>query len=93
MGYNENPFKTSADVASALQWVRWKTQGGQEQTRPGALLLLAFSPSAICASMDPKLDPEDAIAMLEAEGDTIARLLRFLKSAKKTHYHIARPDR
>ena len=88
-GFN-NPFETSADVASGLQWVRWKTQGGRAQNRPGAMLLLAIGPNSISAAMDLKLDPEDAIAMLEAEAETIAELLRYLKTAQKTHHFIAR---
>lgn len=91
-GY-DNPFKTSADVASGLQWVRWKTQGGRDQSRPGALLILALGANSISVSMDPKLDPEDVIAMLAEEIDTIAQLLRYMKSTEKTHHQIARPNR
>lgn len=90
---SQNPFKTAADMASGLQWARWKSQGGREQSRPGAMLLLAFGANSISASMDLKLDPEDAIAMLEEELDTIARLLRYLKETQKTHHYIARPNR
>lgn len=93
MSQEANQFKSSADVASALQWVRWKTQGGREQSRPGALLLLAIGPNSISASMDLKLDAEDAIAMLADELETIAKLLRFMKETQKTHHHIARPNR
>jgi len=89
----DNPFVTAADVASGLQWLRWKTQGGEQQSRPGALFILAFSPHSITISMDPKLDPEDAIEMLAHEADTIARLLRYLRTEGKTHHFIARPDR
>lgn len=92
MADNYNEFKTSADLASGLQWIRWKTQGGKAQDRPGALLLLAIDPDNISASMDLKLDPEDMIAMLEREADAIARLIRSLKANKKTHDHIARVD-
>jgi len=88
-GFN-NPFKSAGDIASGLQWVRWMTQGGREQSRAGVMLLLAFGPNSISASMDPKLDPEDAIAMIEAEANAIAELLRTMKTAEKTHHYIAR---
>lgn len=57
------------------------------------MLILAIGPNSISASMDLKLDPEDAIAILQDEADTIAQLLRYLKQAKLTHHHIARPSR
>jgi hypothetical protein len=88
-GFN-NPFKSAGDIASGLQWVRWMTQGGREQSRAGVMLLLAIGPNSIAASMDLKLDAEDAIAMLEAEANTIAELLRSMKNAQKTHHFIAR---
>jgi hypothetical protein len=93
VGRKDNPFLTAADVASGLQWLRWKTQGGEQQSRRGALLILAYSPNSIAVSMDPKLDPEDAIEMLAAEADTVARLLRHLRASSKTHHFAARPDR
>lgn len=89
-GNSNNEFKTSADVASGLQWVRWKTQGGQAQCRPGAMLLLAIGAGSISASMDLKLDAEDAIALLSDELETIAQLLRHMKANQKTHHFIAR---
>lgn len=88
----QNEFKTAADIASALQWVRWRSQGGQAQSRPGAMLLLAIGPNSVSASMDLKLDPEDAIAMLETELPQIAELLRYLKRTKKTDHYIARRE-
>jgi hypothetical protein len=81
-----NEFKTSKDVASALNWVRWKTKGA-------ALLLVAIGANSVCAAIDDKLDAEDAIELLELERDTIARLIRTLKENKTTHHFAARPDR
>ena len=81
-----NEFKTSRDVASACNWVRWKTKGG-------ALLVLAIGVNSVCAAVDEKLDAEDAIAILEIELDTIANLIRDIKRRKKTHYFAARPLR
>ena len=86
----ENQFKSSADVASGLQWVRWKTQGGRSQDRPGALLLLAIGANSVSASMDLKMDAEDAIAILTEEMDTIAKLLRYMQETRKTHHYAAR---
>lgn len=81
-----NAFKNSSDVASALNWVRYKTRGG-------ALLLLAIGANSITAAMDEKLDAEDAIELLQLEADTIAQLIRYLKDSQKTHYFIKRPNR
>lgn len=81
-----NEFKSSKDVASAINWVRWKTKGG-------ALLIVAFGVNSVCAAMDEKLDPEDAIAMLELERETLDRLLRYLKDSKQTYHYAPRPNR
>jgi hypothetical protein len=81
-----NEFRNSSDVASACNWVRWKTRGG-------ALLVLAIGANSVCAAVDEKLDAKDAIEILQVERDTIAALIRAIKQGKKTHHFIARMDR
>lgn len=69
---------TSELVAQALNWLRWRT-------KENALLLLAIGINSIAVSVDPHLDPEDAIALLELEQDTIATLIRRLKEQRRPH--------
>jgi hypothetical protein len=80
-----NTFETSRDVAEALNWIIWKT-GGKAQ------LIIALGPNSISAAINERMDAEEAIAALEAEQDTIARLIRYLRDSKKTHWYAARPD-
>jgi hypothetical protein len=84
-------YKTSAEFAQGLQYVRWLANGRSEHGN--ALLVVAIGVNSIAISRDLDLRPEDGIALLELEADTIAQLLEELKARKKTHGAMARPDR
>jgi hypothetical protein len=73
-------------VAQALNWLRWRT-------RESALLIVAIGVNSIAIAKDPKLDPEDAISLLELEQDTIAQLLRRLKDQRNAYGSQQRPQR
>jgi hypothetical protein len=73
-------------VAQALNWLRWRT-------RESALLIVAIGVNSIAIAKDPKLDPEDAIALLELEQDTIAELLRRLMDQRNAYGSKQRPQR
>jgi hypothetical protein len=58
-GEDKYPMKTAEDVAAALDWVRWRMKGS-------GLLLVAVGARGLAYAADPKLAPEDAIRILEA---------------------------
>ena len=76
---------SSKHVAEALNWISWRTQGN-------SLLIVAIGKNSVAVARHPDLAVEDAISLLELEADTIARLLRDLKS-KEAYGSAARPDR
>lgn len=80
-----NEFKTSRDVASGLNWLRWKTADR-------AQILIAIGRNSVAVAKAPACDPEDAIEMLQTELDTITRLIRELGSGRRTHAAVPRPD-
>ncbi len=80
-----NEFKTARDLASALNWVRWKSDGR-------ALVLLAIGRNSVAIAKGPAVDAEDVIVALESEKDTIARLLREMGAQGLTHASTPRPD-
>lgn len=82
---NWNEFRTAHDVARGLNWVGWKTKGK-------AQLLIAIGPASVAVARGEKVDPENAIAMLYEELETITRLLRELGANKQTHGAAPRPE-
>jgi len=83
-------FKTSGDAAAGCQYIRWL--GNRKSERGNVEVVLMIGKNSVVASMDVNLDPDTVIASLQAEMDTIAELLRYLKAAKKTHGAKMRPD-
>lgn len=84
-------FRNGGDAAAGCQYVRWL--GNRKSERGNALLVLLIGVHSVAASMDPDLDPEDAIQLLQTEADTIASLLRELRAMKKTNGARQRPSR
>ena len=84
-------FKSNGDAAAGCQYIRW--MGNKKAEHGNALLVLLVGVNSIAASIDPGLDPEDAIAILQQESDTIAALLRQLRAEKCTHGARMRPNR
>jgi len=84
-------FRNSADVAGGCQYIRWMANGRKE-VGP-ALMVIAIGTNSIAISRDAKLDPEDALELLQVEADTIATLLRELGAGKECNGFLARPNR
>jgi hypothetical protein len=84
-------FRSNADAAAGCNYIRWL--GNKKNEHGNALLVLLIGVNSVVASMDTNLDAEDAIAMLEAEQETIAALLREMSSAKKKEGSKMRPKR
>jgi len=84
-------FKNSADVAGGCQYIRWMANGRSE--KGPALMVIAIGVNSIAISRDARLDPEDAVQLLETEAQTIAALLRELGAAKECNGCKARPNR
>lgn len=80
-------IKSSKEVADALNWLRWRTKGA-------GLIFVAIGVNSVSASIDPELEPEDAVNVLSLEVDTIAALIRALPNhTPKTHGSMQRPPR
>lgn len=75
---------TSKQVADALNWLRWRSNGA-------ALFMIAIGRNSIAIARAEDLTAEDAIAVLQDEIDTMSRLLRILAEQGKTHGSISRP--
>jgi hypothetical protein len=76
---------SSKHVGQMLEWVRWKTRGKVQ-------LVIAVGPASIAVAKAEELTAENAIAILEAERDTISDVLRYLQAAHKPSAAKIRPD-
>jgi hypothetical protein len=84
-------FRNNGDAAAGCNYIRWL--GNKKQEHGNALLVLMIGVNSVVASMDTDLDPEDAIALLETEAETIAELLRYMGAAKQKQAAKMRPNR
>jgi hypothetical protein len=84
-------FRNNADAAAGCNYIRWL--GNKKNEHGNALLVLMIGVNSIVASMDTDLDPEDAIALLESEQETIAELLRYMRANKRKEGSKMRANR
>lgn len=85
MGSENWKLNSAADVASALDWVRRRMEGN-------GLVLVAVGVNSVAYSKDVRVEPEDAVRLLEAQLATLRRGFQQLKLEKVTRAAARRED-